>query len=371
MATVDCLSCSHHTFNSCDRFNKPIQIIEACDKWPVKRKKVLWLMGDFARGGCSRYTANLFPMLKSLPVDFHIMFIDDDSFDPTAARAVDCPIEKLDITAYRKAVQEADFVSAIGIHEHIPGWQILLSLPGDKLFCQVHGTCNWTRRLVETTGQYCSKYMCCSSATAALLPPTATYFIPPAPLDFNRMTRRQTKEAAKASMGLSGLKVITTASRMSWDKNLLGVAKLIKELPDNFVWLCVGRGFAENEIHPQIQDMLGSRVRIVKEWLDPPEYLDATDCFLNLSPSEGMPYTIVEAIIHGTPAASTPVGIVPSLYLKSPGRLNRPICFSPEDIERAVEGYTLEEQAEIAAYMQLRHSPHAIRTAWNDWFSTF
>jgi glycosyltransferase involved in cell wall biosynthesis len=65
----------------------------------------------------------------------------------------------------------------------------------------------------------------------------------------------------------------------------------------------VGRGFAEQELYPQIKAMLGDRVRIISEWLNPPDYLDATDCFLCMSPNEGMPYTVIEALFHGTPVA--------------------------------------------------------------------
>ena len=364
---MTCNTCSQNRFHRCLEQDKPVQLITKCHRWPKKRIKVLWLMGDFARGGCSRYTANLFPMLADLPIDFRVMYVDGDAFDTVAAAALGCPIEKLDVDAYTAAVAESDFVSATLIHEQIPGWQILLSIAGTKLFGQVHGTCAWSVRLIETLQQYTYKIMCCSPAVRLLVPPSVTTFVPPAPLDFRRMVRHQTKEAAKSSLGLSGFKVVTTASRISYDKNLLGTAELIKSLPEDFVWLCVGRGFAEQELYPQIKAMLGDRVRIISEWLNPPDYLDATDCFLCMSPNEGMPYTVIEALFHGTPVASTPVGIVPSLVLKKPGQLNRPLVFIPEDLIQAVEGYSLEEQAEIRTYMELRFSPLAVKRAWAHW----
>ena len=324
-------------------------------------------MGDFARGGTSRYTANLFKLL-SPEIDFHVIYFSDLQLDTTIQ--LGCPVELYrSLPHLIELIEGADHVSAICVHPTIPASETIFSLCASKLFVQVHGTCSWTQHLVDFGAKHTNRFFCCSKKAATLLPANAISFCAETPLDFNRLHRQQTKEAAKTRFGLSGFKVVTVACRQSPDKNLVGIAELVAALPPSYNLLCVGTGFAEADLHPKMQALLGDRVVFWREWLEPYEYLDASDCFICLSPSEGLPTTVIEALVHGTPVVSTPVGIVPELVLRTPGRLSRPIVHPPEELQLACQGYSILEQAEIFQYMLQRFSHHSIRSQWLDWLA--
>ena len=362
-----CIDCSHRHLTYCNDQQAPLPLITHCDLWPKRRPKVLWLMGDFAKGGTSRYTANLFPQLYP-EIDFHVVYFSADALD--ASIQLHCPLERYRSQPHiRELIDWADHVSAICLSPGVPKHMPVLEMSVGKLFVQVHGQNDWTQKLVDFSSKYTNRFVACSKAAAKLLPPTALSICPETPLDFNRLLRQQTKEAAKTRFGLSGFKVVTVACRQSLDKNLLGIAEAVAVLPPSYKLLCVGTGFAEAELHPKMQAMLGDRVVFWREWLEPYEYLDASDCFICLSPSEGLPTTIIEALVHGTPVVSTPVGIVPELVLRTPGRLSRPIVHPPEELQLACEGYSASEEAEIFQHMLQRFSHHAIKMAWLNWLS--
>jgi glycosyltransferase involved in cell wall biosynthesis len=324
-------------------------------------------MGDFARGGTSRYTANLFNLL-STEVDFHVIYFSSLCLDTSIHLA--CPVEPFqDRDQLVNLIDWSDHISAICIHPTMTASETILKLCGAKLFIQVHGTCSWTKSLIDFGAKHTNRFFCCSRKAATLLPTDSNFFCAETPLDFNRLHRQQTKEAAKTRFGLSGFKVVTVACRQSYDKNLIGIAELIASLPSDYKLFCVGTGIAESTIHPQMQAILGDRIIFWRGWLEPYEYLDASDCFLCLSPSEGLPTTVIEALVHGTPVVSTPVGIVPELVLRTPGRLSRPIVLPPEELQLACEGYSPTEQHEIFQYMLQRFNHHSIRSQWLDWLA--
>lgn len=87
----------------------------------------------------------------------------------------------------------------------------------------------------------------------------------------------------------------------------------MKKLTEGIV-LMVGDG----ELRPQVEEYIGrhgleERLRLLGQRGDIPQILAASDIFVLSSDWEGLPYTIIEAMMSGLPVVATRVGGVPEL----------------------------------------------------------
>lgn len=365
-----CDKCPNYRLSRCTITNKPVILMDKCPEslWPEKTTRVLWLMGDFARGGTSRYTKELLEILKPLPIKFHVMRLSDQFLDEPLLRMLPAEHSLFTPQKFDEQVALSDVVSCIGISKyHAMAEECLKKIAG-KCFAQVHGTCQYTRDLISFNGQYTDRFVACSSAASAMLPSSVTKIVPPFPLDFNRIIRRQPKSIAKLRWDVERLVVF--AGRISEDKNIPGIIDAIAQLPEDVHFLCVGTGYSQETVWAYGRAKLGSRFHIERWISEPTAYLDAADCFICMSPSEGGPFTVMEAVAHGTPVVSTAVGVIPEYVLKQPGCLDRSIIFpykQPEDILRAM---ALKEDAlAINNFVLARHNPGTIREVWSEWLT--
>lgn len=119
--------------------------------------------------------------------------------------------------------------------------------------------------------------------------------------------------AIRRELKLNGKPVLTFVGRLTPPKDLFVLLEAVKALSDG-VLLIVGDG----ELRPQVkryiraQD-LEERVRLLGERGDVPAILAAGDIFVLPSRWEGLPYTIIEAMMAGLPVVATRVGGVPEL----------------------------------------------------------
>lgn len=117
----------------------------------------------------------------------------------------------------------------------------------------------------------------------------------------------------REELGLNEGPVLTFVGRLAPPKDPVTLLSAVKDLP-NGVLLIVGDG----ELQPQVEryiaeNGLNRRVKLLGERRDVPRILAASDIFVLSSRWEGLPYTIIEAMMAGLPVVATRVGGIPEL----------------------------------------------------------
>jgi len=112
---------------------------------------------------------------------------------------------------------------------------------------------------------------------------------------------------------LEDLPVLTFVGRLAPPKDLLTVLEAMRGL-SKVILLVVGDG----ELKPQVEKCvkeygLEGQVQLLGQRSDIPQILAASDVFVLSSLWEGLPYTIIEAMMSGLPVVATSVGGVPEL----------------------------------------------------------
>ncbi len=346
------------------------------NRWPSQKPntiKLLWLSGDMAQGGCSRYTRDLLHILQQCPIEIEVIWFQDHHFDAFTNEQLSAlaPVSRYDPETFYAKVAAADLVTSMNLNKWVQDRDRVIASTEGKLFCQLHGTCEYTKEIVAAHSPFTKHFMACSKRASKLLNPDDSVMVSPVPIDFNRVTRQRPKKLAKTLLGLSPEeKVVTYAGRISYEKGLLRICETIKELPPEVKFLCVGNGYNEAELLPQMKNLLGDRM-IHKGWVShPTDYLDATDVFLVQSDYEGVPLVLVEALCHGTPVVSVDVGVAYDYVIKLPGKrpFNAVYAFTgPETVLEALECRDLEQSAAILEALHLEHNQGRIRDQWMNW----
>lgn len=118
----------------------------------------------------------------------------------------------------------------------------------------------------------------------------------------------------RSELGLGRAPVITFVGRLAPPKDPLAFLQACQMLPGNFRVLVVGEGELRNSVREYVKrNGLASKLVLLGEREDVPEILAASDIFVLPSDWEGLPLTIIEAMMAGLPIAATRVGGVPEL----------------------------------------------------------
>jgi glycosyltransferase involved in cell wall biosynthesis len=113
---------------------------------------------------------------------------------------------------------------------------------------------------------------------------------------------------------LSENPIITMIGRLTPQKNPITLLKASCFLNKKFKLLIVGKGELQNTVEQFISlNNLSDLVILTGERADIPEILAASTIFVLSSLWEGLPYTIIEAMISGLPIVATSVGGIPEL----------------------------------------------------------
>lgn len=127
--------------------------------------------------------------------------------------------------------------------------------------------------------------------------------------------------------------VIVSCSYLVPVKRVEIIVKALKELDIPVVWHHIGSGPEENKIQELIKALppnINARLEGNLTNLEVLQFYKKhpVDLFVNVSSSEGIPVTIMEAFRYGIPAYATEVGGVPEIVSDSSGKL-LPVDISP------------------------------------------
>jgi len=117
----------------------------------------------------------------------------------------------------------------------------------------------------------------------------------------------------RREQGLEKATVLTFVGRLAPPKDLLTLLEALKKLPEA-VLLLIGDGELRPQVERSIRELgLVDRARLLGQRSDIPRILAASDMFVLSSRWEGLPYTIIEAMMAGLPVVATRVGGVSEL----------------------------------------------------------
>jgi len=117
----------------------------------------------------------------------------------------------------------------------------------------------------------------------------------------------------REELGLEGSVVLTFVGRLAPPKDPLTLLEAVKTLPKG-VLLVVGDGELKPPVEEYVREHgLEEKVRLLGERSDVLRILASSDVFVLSSRWEGLPYTIIEAMMARLPVVSTRVGGVPEL----------------------------------------------------------
>jgi glycosyltransferase involved in cell wall biosynthesis len=121
-------------------------------------------------------------------------------------------------------------------------------------------------------------------------------------------------ERVRAELGLGQNTVVTMIGRLAPPKDPLTLVAACQLLKGDPVLLLVGDGELRGAVEHSVSSLgLGRSVLLAGERTDIPEVLAASDVFVLSSCKEGLPYTVIEAMVAGLPVVASRVGGVPEL----------------------------------------------------------
>jgi glycosyltransferase involved in cell wall biosynthesis len=139
----------------------------------------------------------------------------------------------------------------------------------------------------------------------------------------------------RKEFGLDGYAVIAVVNRLAPPKDLTTLLKAAALLPDNCKVMIVGDGELRPKTEALIHNLgLERKVILTGNRTDIPDILSVSDVFVLSSLSEGLPITVIEAMMSALPVVATKVGGVPELIDERVGMLVSPEA--PEMLARAI-----------------------------------
>lgn len=136
------------------------------------------------------------------------------------------------------------------------------------------------------------------------------------------------KQAARQKLNLPNDKIIIgTIANLYRTKGLnylIEAAKIVTNQIPNVIFRVIGFGDLEKELNDQIKDYNLTDKFIIEKKTDGFKYLKAFNVYAASSVKEGLPYTILEAMLAELPIVATKVGGIPEMINDKNGILVEP-----------------------------------------------
>lgn len=238
-----------------------------------------------------------------------------------------------------------------------------------------HGCGEWTGNAIRDSWPRITHYAAVSEWAAKSFPSSVRQHVEILHngVDGEHCRTTRPREQVRATWGVEPHEIaVGFVGRLSWEKHPLALAIATATLGEPFRAVYVGGGIRESEVRTIVEQVDPRAVFV------PPVYpigdaMQALDCFLLASPSEGFSLALAEAWYCGLPTVSTPVGATPELEaLYGPLTVTIPVSPSPaamaDAIRRAVTGERAE--AENAQRVVREHyTAAAMGKRWSDYLA--
>lgn len=158
-------------------------------------------------------------------------------------------------------------------------------------------------------------------------------------IDSTRCAITRSRDEVRRELGLTENEyAVGYLGRLAPEKNPTIIGEALAFLPKKFRGVWIGEGWDAEQQQAIIRSTIGSRAIFHERVEDIGNYLQAFDCFVLASPSEGFSMAMLEAMYTGVPIVTTPVGAIPELREKH-GQLweEVPIGCTGRQLARAIE----------------------------------
>jgi glycosyltransferase involved in cell wall biosynthesis len=143
----------------------------------------------------------------------------------------------------------------------------------------------------------------------------------------------------RSEFGVNGQPIVITVGRFSTSKgyeDMIEAFKLLQQKNLKTKLLMVGSGSTQPAIRSQIEKLdLDGSVILTGERHDIPQLLASSDVFASSSHREGLPLSVLEAMMAGLPIVATSVGDIPNVVTGETGVIVPP--HQPEMLAAALE----------------------------------
>ncbi len=133
----------------------------------------------------------------------------------------------------------------------------------------------------------------------------------------------QTLSRVRNELGVNQQPIVITVGRMERAKgygDMIEAFKLLQQKNSDSVLLMVGSGSLQDSIRSQIESLnLNQSVILTGERQDIPQLLASSDVFASSSHREGLPLSVLEAMMAGLPIVATSVGDIPNVVTEDTG----------------------------------------------------
>lgn len=242
--------------------------------------------------------------------------------------------------AYQTVVDKSDVINPCGFTQSSP--ELDRVKWGTKpLLVVSHGQCEWTKKSLAVTLAKGSQHILASVSNGGVkrFPESLRERVGVIynGADFSRCAPARSRDDVRREWGISpDTKVVGYVGRLAHGKKPLAVAEAVTALGDGYCAVYVGEGFQQDQVIEDVRKIC-HRAVFVPRIEDIGTALNAMDCVVSASPSEGGPLSVIEAWIAGCPAVSTSVGVIPELEAKhGPLVFSIPFDPTPQDLAAAV-----------------------------------
>ena len=143
---------------------------------------------------------------------------------------------------------------------------------------------------------------------------------------------------ARREIGVAeATRLVGTVGRLDFQKAPLDMVKAFSRLPADVHFVWIGGGPMQHDVARRVVAMgLGDRFHLLGERRDVARLLPALDAFAMSSLYEGLPCSVVEAMMCGVPVVATAVNAVPEVVV--PGRTGLLVtAHQPYELARAMQ----------------------------------
>lgn len=338
--------------------------------------KVGFIVYGMSSGGIPRHILTLMeaPVTHSLRWS-GVAIATQKNFDSDVANKIrrQCPIFSFDQSEhttvsknpFQKVVDRSDVIYMTGYTTPHPLFQETNFQNKLMVIC-AHGQCEGSTRQIEHLMRYSSRHALMSVSRAAVdrFPESLGDQVEVIynGVDFTRCAPVRTREEVRNEWGVKpGVRTVGYIGRMANDKNVLAAAQAVKELGTEYHGICIGDGYAEEQLRRNFRNLCGDRCTIVDKIEDIGTALNALDCIVIASPAEGGPMIAAEAWVAGCPVVATQVGMIPELEAIH-GKLTHSLPESPtatdlaKVVRMACEEKEVPQRARKVAWMTFNPS---------------
>lgn len=147
------------------------------------------------------------------------------------------------------------------------------------------------------------------------------------------------RERLRKEFAVNGDPLVITVGRFSTAKgyeDMIAAFKLLRQKNLKTKLMMVGSGSTQDMVRQQICDLgLEQSVILTGERSDIPQLLASSDVFASSSHREGLPLSVLEAMMSGLPVVATAVGDIPNVVTPESGMIVPP--HQPETLAAALE----------------------------------